>query len=52
MTDNPLELCVEIVSSFVSANKVDAAELPALVRSVHQTLSTLGQAPVAAAETP
>ena len=52
MTDNPLELCVEIVSSFVSANKVDAAELPALVRSVHQTLSTLGQPPVAVAETP
>ena len=46
MTDNHLELSVEIVSSFCSGNKVDAADLPDLIRSVHQALSTLGQEPV------
>ena len=41
-TTNHLELAADIVSAFVSNNSVPAAELPALIGSVHQALNTLG----------
>jgi predicted transcriptional regulator len=37
-----LRLTANIVASFVSANKLDADQLPALIRSVHGTLAGLG----------
>eukprot|EP01039_Chlorochromonas_danica_P021588 gene21588-26662_t len=37
-----LELTAEIASSFVTNNKVAQNELPALIASIHQALSTLG----------
>jgi predicted transcriptional regulator len=38
-------LSVEIVTSFVSGNKVEAAQLPGLIKSVFQTLSGLDPIP-------
>ena len=38
---NYIELAADIVSAFVSNNSVPAAELPALIGSVHQALNTL-----------
>lgn len=40
-TSNYLELAAEIVSAFVSNNSLPAAELPALIGTVHQALSRL-----------
>lgn len=48
MTDKLLEMTTDIVSSYVSANEVNVADLPALIRSVFQSLNTLGQAPAEA----
>ena len=44
MTDQLQEMTAEIVSGFVAANVITAAELPALIKSVYLALSTLGQA--------
>ncbi len=49
MTDNLVELTSDVVASFVTGNRIDTSELPGLIRSVFQTLSTLGQEPVQAA---
>ena len=50
--DNAIELTTEIVSAFVARNSVAASDLPALISSVHATLSGLGSpaAPAFAAE--
>ncbi len=37
----------DIIAAFVGQNRVTAEQLPDLIRSVHQTLSSLGQAPAA-----
>jgi predicted transcriptional regulator len=47
-----LEMTVEIVSSYVANNRVQAAELPELIRAVHATLTGLPQASTADAEKP
>jgi predicted transcriptional regulator len=45
---NPhIEMTAEIVAAYVSRNSVPAGELPNLIRSIHQTVSTLGAPPVA-----
>jgi predicted transcriptional regulator len=47
---NPhIEMTAEIVAAYVSRNSVPATELPNLIRSIHQSVSTLGTAPVAEA---
>src|SRR5689334_21806915 len=38
-TPNTIELAADLVSAFVSKNSVPAAELPALIGSVHQALT-------------
>jgi predicted transcriptional regulator len=38
-TPNYIELAADLVSAFVSKNSVPAAELPALIGSVHQALT-------------
>src|SRR3954454_7778964 len=38
-TPNYIELAADLVSAFVSKNSVPAAELPALISSVHQALT-------------
>ena len=38
-----IELVSDIVSAYVSKNNVPPGELPALIRSVYQSLSSLGQ---------
>jgi predicted transcriptional regulator len=40
-----LSLTADIVSAHVANNNVAAVQLPGLIRDVHQTLSTVGQAP-------
>ncbi len=42
-----VELTTELVSAYVSRNSVPIAELPQLIRSVHQSLAGLGSAPAA-----
>ena len=44
-----IALTSQIVSAFVSKNSVQAADLPALISSVYQSLQSAGQ-PQAAAE--
>ena len=49
-TDNlhpHIEMTAEIVAAYVSRNSIPAAELPNLIRSIHQSVSTLGAPPVA-----
>lgn len=46
-----LGLTSQIVSAFASKNSISAADLPSLIKSVHQSLSALGQ-PQEAAEPP
>ena len=46
-----LGLTGEIVSSYVSKNVISVSDLPALISSVHQSLTSLGQ-PQAAVEAP
>lgn len=43
--DQKVDLVAKIVSAYVSHNPVQAAELPALIRSVFNTLSSLAEAP-------
>ena len=40
------EITAELVASYVSRNSVPVGELPALIRSVYETLSHLGTAPI------
>jgi predicted transcriptional regulator len=40
-----IDLTAHIVSAHVAANEVSPDQLPALIRAVHQTLATVGQAP-------
>lgn len=47
---NRLELATEIISAYVSRNSVPAGELPALIQSVHATLATVGNGPIAKSE--
>lgn len=47
-----LEYSIDIVTSFVSANKVEAVGLPDLIRAVHRTLTNLEKGPDPAVETP
>lgn len=42
------EHVAEIVAAYVGKNRVDTAELPALIASVNQALASLGQAQAAA----
>jgi predicted transcriptional regulator len=42
------EQVAEIIAAYLKRNRVDASDLPALIAQVSQSLSTLGQAPVAA----
>lgn len=50
-TDSPeqelLRLSAEIVAAYVAQNSVQAAAIPDLIRSVHDTLQGLGQPPAA-----
>lgn len=40
---NKLPLAAGIVAAFVEKNQIAASELPDVIRSVHQTLASLGQ---------
>jgi predicted transcriptional regulator len=44
--DQTIDLTAQIVSAHVSNNDVSVVQLPALIRSVHQTLTTVGRPPV------
>ena len=46
MAAEHLEYSIDIVTSFVSANKMDAVGLPDLIRTVHNTLANLEKGPV------
>jgi predicted transcriptional regulator len=45
MEDQIIDLTAQIVSAHVAANNVSPNQLPALIRAIHQTLTTVGQAP-------
>ncbi len=47
-----IETTAEIVAAYVSRNSVPVSELPNLIRSVHDSLSKLGSAPVVEAAAP
>lgn len=47
-----LALTAEIVAAYVSNNRIDAGELPALIRQVYATLGGIGAAPAAGAAQP
>ena len=49
MKSKPLELTVTIVSAFVTKNHIPAAELPALIDSIHSSIDQLGYASAAPA---
>jgi predicted transcriptional regulator len=40
-----LRLSAEIVAAYVANNSISAASIPDLIRSVHSTVSSLGEAP-------
>jgi predicted transcriptional regulator len=44
MTEDLVDLTVEIVSAYVAGNKVDLKEVPGLIASVHGSLQNLGKA--------
>lgn len=50
--NNAIDLTVDVVSAYVGNNTVPAAELPALIQSIYQTLTTLGSVEEVKAETP
>jgi predicted transcriptional regulator len=52
MTDDVLGFTAQIVSAHLTKNAVPVEELPALIRDVYKTLSTVGEAEAAAAELP
>ena len=39
------QLTSEIVAAYVANNSLPAADLPALINSIHRTLGSIGQAP-------
>ncbi|MFL5254879.1 MAG: MucR family transcriptional regulator [Rhodopila sp.] len=45
MSEDVLGLTAQIVSAHVTKNTVPVEELPALIREVYKTLSTVGEAP-------
>jgi MucR family transcriptional regulator, transcriptional regulator of exopolysaccharide biosynthesis len=45
MSEDVLGLTAQIVSAHVTKNAVPVEELPALIREVYKTLSTVGEAP-------
>jgi predicted transcriptional regulator len=45
MSDTTLNMTAKIVSVFVGNNAVRADQLPFLIREVHRTLATVGEAP-------
>lgn len=45
MPQTKIELTTQLVVNYVSRNNLAATELPTLIRTIHQTLDTLGQAP-------
>ncbi|AWN48763.1 MucR family transcriptional regulator [Methylobacterium terrae] len=49
---NLIERAADIVSAYVSNNSVPLADLPALINTVHQSLSRLGGAEAVEAEKP
>lgn len=50
--NNAIDFTVDVVSAYVGNNTVPAAELPALIQSIYQTLTTLGTVEEVKAETP
>ena len=48
MSDDVLGFTAQIVSAHVTKNVVPVEELPALIREVYKTLSTVGEAPAPA----
>ncbi|MEM9963745.1 MAG: MucR family transcriptional regulator [Asticcacaulis sp.] len=50
--NNAIDFTVDVVSAYVGNNTVPAAELPALIQSIYQTLTTLGSVEEVKAETP
>jgi predicted transcriptional regulator len=50
MTDEVLGFTAQIVSAHLTNNTVPVEQLPALIREVYKTLSTVGEAGAAAAE--
>src|ERR1700755_3269534 len=50
MSEDVLGLTAQIVSAHVTKNAVPVEELPALIREVYKTLSTVGEAEAPAAE--
>ena len=53
-TPDLLRLSADVVASYVLNNKVEARDIPALIRTVHDSLSNIGNdvAPVATPERP
>ena len=47
-----IEMTADIVSAYVGANTVTAADLPALIHSVHSALAGVSDAPAPAPEAP
>jgi predicted transcriptional regulator len=47
--EDVLRLSADIVAAYVAQNSLPATAIPDIIRSVHETLRGLGQAPVAAA---
>ena len=48
MNETTLSLTAHIVAVFVGNNTVRADQLPTLIREVHRTLATVGEAPIKA----
>ncbi|MBM3555696.1 MAG: transcriptional regulator [Alphaproteobacteria bacterium] len=44
-----LRMVADVVAAYVGANATQAAQLPEIIRSVHESFAGLGQAPVAPA---
>ena len=44
-TNHLFEMTTELVTAYVTKNHVRAAEMPALIATVHESLAGLGQAP-------
>ncbi len=48
-SDSPLRLSADIVAAYVSNNATPTSAIPDLIRSIHQSLTTLGEGEVAPA---
>ena len=49
MPQTKIELTTQLVVNYLSRNTLAAEELPSLIRTIHRTLDTLGDAPTEAA---